>query len=175
MVFLKRACESKQVGDIYHVCKLAVAIKHIIPTDTLSPSGKWPNKMLGTSNIISFTRDKRYIVDILNKEAILVQFKVDGDKLSENHKIVPYNDYYDPDYDAPEYSYAELEKEEVVVGKITPFSKYIKSIKVILNKPLGSLNKIFIASMLEDIESYAEKYSLNLEMDDKLKEIMELL
>lgn len=44
-----------------------------------------------------------------------------------------------------------------------------------LYKPLGSLNKIFIASMLEDIESYAEKYSLNLEMDDKLKEIMELL
>ena len=172
MLKLKRVYEAKQVGDIYHYCTLQIAVKYIIPNDTLSPSGKWPNRLIGSSNVLSFTRDKRYIVDILRKDPILVQFKVDGDKVSENHKVFPYNDYYDPDYDVPEYE-EELEKEEVVVGKLSPFSNFIKSIKVILNKPVKDLNPLYIQSMLEDIEDYAQSHSIPLEMDKELREILD--
>lgn len=166
MVKLRRFYEAKQVGDIYHFCTLQVAVKYIIPNDTLSPSGKWTNSLIGSSNVLSFTRDKRFIVDLLSYEKILVRFEVDGNKLSENHKIFPYNDI------GTEYG-DELEKEEVVVGKITNFSKYIKSISIILNKPLNSTDilfqKIYLKSALESIIAYAEEHSIPLEMDSELK------
>ena len=87
MVKLRRFYEAKQVGDIYHFCTLQVAVNYIIPNDTLSPSGKWTNSLIGSSDVLSFTRDKRFIVDLLSYEKILVRFDVDGNKLSENHKI----------------------------------------------------------------------------------------
>jgi hypothetical protein len=167
MVKLRRFYEAKQVGDIYHFCTLQVAVKYIIPNDTLSPSGKWTNSLIGSSNVLSFTRDKRFIVDLLSYEKILVRFDVDGNKLSENHKIFPYNDI-----DTSVYG-GDLEKEEVVVGKITNFSKYIKSISIILNKPLNSTDILFqknyLKSALNSIITYAEEHSIPLEIDAELK------
>lgn len=167
MVKLRRFYEAKQVGDIYHFCTLQVAVKYIISNDTLSPSGKWTNSLIGSSNVLSFTRDKRLIVDLLSNEKILVRFEVDGNKLSENHKIFPYNDI-----DTSLYG-GDLEKEEVVVGKITNFSKYIKSISIILNKPLNSVDILFqkkyLKSALDSIITYAKEHSIPLKIDSELK------
>lgn len=163
----KYVTEAKQVGDIYHFCTLQVAVKYIIPSDTLSPSGKWTNSLIGSSNVLSFTRDKRFIVDLLSNEKILVRFDVDGNKLSENHKIFPYNDI-----DTAVYG-GDLEKEEVVVGKITNFSKYIKSISIILNKPFNSMDILmhrnYFKSALDSIRTYAEDHSIPLKMDSEIK------
>lgn len=163
MLKLRRLYEAKQVGDIYHFCTLLVAVNYIIPNDTLSPSGRWTNYLIGSSNVLSFTRDKRFIVDTLSNETILVRFKVDGNLLSENHKIFPYNDVDSPYGD-------DLEKEEVVVGKITNFSRYVKSISVILNKPhsFGS-QKEFLKSELEKVVDYAKSHNITLEIDPELE------
>lgn len=128
--------EAKQVGDLYHVCSLRALSKYIAPTDTLQGSGKYNNWLLGgDTDIVSFTRDVRFILHTWRDEEfpVVFQFKVDGNKLSENHKITPYNDFhYDISNGLPiEEEQDEIpyrEKEEVVRGKIHPFSKYIKEV-----------------------------------------------
>ena len=37
--------ESKQVGTIYHICKLDAYLKYILPKDTLSASGNYINHL----------------------------------------------------------------------------------------------------------------------------------
>lgn len=165
MLKLKRVYEAKQVGDIYHYCTLRDAVQYIIPNDTLSSSGRWYNHLVGSSDVLSFTRDRRFIVDILRGEKVLVCFKVDGDKLSENHKVLPYNDFYDPYFDdSPDYDPVDLEKEEVVVGKIANFSKYIKEISIIQKRSIGG-NVLYVQNMIDDIEGYAESNSIPIKVD----------
>ena len=55
--------ESKQVGYLYHVCSLEAYLNYIVPTNTLSASGKYTNWLYGRTDYVSFTRDKRFIVD----------------------------------------------------------------------------------------------------------------
>ena len=128
--------EAKQVGDLYHVCSLKSLSKFIAPTDTLQGSGKYNNWFLGgDTDIVSFTRDSRFILHTWRDDEypVVFQFKVDGNKLSENYKVFPYNDFhYDVANGIPvEEKQTEIpfrEKEEVVRGKIHPFSKYIKEV-----------------------------------------------
>lgn len=127
--------ESKQVGTLYHVCTLGAYLDYILPEDKLSASGKYMNWLYGSNTYVSFTRDKRFIVqtDDVQDSDILVQLVIDGDKLSEKYKIGPYNDFA-YDYDGNETDDGELvkyrEKEEVVKGPIKNVSKYIKSIYI---------------------------------------------
>lgn len=125
--------EAKQVGTLYHVCSLDAYLNYIVPTNTLSASGKYNNWLYGGTDYVSFTRDKRFIVDstrLFNSNVIL-QLVIDGDKLSNKYSIKPYNDFmwdYDgkksSDDDNPKFR----EREEVVKGPIRMISKYIKQI-----------------------------------------------
>ena len=125
-LFLKN--ESKQVGTIYHVCNLD-SLKHIRKTNTIESSGKWYNALHHGSEWISFTRDQYFIptdgLYYLTSQNILFQIVVDGNKLSENYKVGPYNDWYFQDDDTPAYR----EMEEAVKGPIKNASKYIKEIR----------------------------------------------
>lgn len=127
--------ESKQVGTLYHVCTLSAYLDYIYPNDTLSASGKYVNWLYGSNTYVSFTRDRRFVVqtDDVQDSDILVQLVIDGDKLSEKYKIGPYNDFA-YDHDGNETDDSELikyrEKEEVVRGPIKNISKYIKNIYV---------------------------------------------
>jgi len=135
--------EAKQVGVLYHVCSLESLFKYIIKNDTLSGSGNFQNWLLGgRTDVVSFTRDKRYTVSTDNTRdtSVLFSFTVDGDKLSNNHKIIPYNDLaFFSDGEPIDFSYDEdgytgrTESEEVVVGKIDDFSKYILNIRFIID------------------------------------------
>lgn len=130
--------EAKQVGILYHVCNLESVAKYIAPTDTLSSSGNYKNWMLGgRTDVVSFTRDKNFVVKTSNiqKSLVLFNFKCDGDKLSERYRILPYNDFaYDADtgkkdLDSALYAPEYLEKESVLIGSIKNFSSYVDSVR----------------------------------------------
>lgn len=127
--------ESKQVGTLYHVCTIGAYLDYILPNDSLSASGKYMNWLYGSNMYVSFTRDKRFVVetDAVKDSDILVQLVIDGDKLSENYKVGSYNDFaydlegnYIGDGELIEYR----EKEEAVLGPIKNVSKYIKHVYI---------------------------------------------
>ena len=123
----KQIYESKQVGDLYHICTPDSYIKYIYPNDQLSASGKYTNYLYKGNDYISFTRDKYFVVatETIKNSAILFQLVIDGDKLSDNYKVRPYNDFAFTNYN---YNPKLLEKEEVVKGPIKNISNYIKEI-----------------------------------------------
>lgn len=182
MVTLKRVetsgiiTESKQVGTLYHVCTLDAVSRYIAPNDTLSSSGVFFNQMLKRTDCVSFTRDKNFIVDTpRNRKALMFfRFVVDGNKLSNHYKVVPYNDsFYDPDSDKMvHYPSKDREKEEIVVGKIHPFSDYVLKVEFSLSKDVEELNKKNLNSFLEEFNlsySYLSQFSVvynrNLSLD----------
>ena len=120
--------EAKQVGTLYHICNLS-SLNHILKTDTIESSGKWNNDLYNGDEFVSFTRSQYFIptdgLFHLISQNILFQIVVDGNKLSENYKIGPYNDWYFQGDDNPKYR----EMEESVKGPIKNASKYIKEIR----------------------------------------------
>ena len=121
--------EAKSVGTLYHVCTPEAYLKYIKPKDQLKASGNYDNYLYGGNNYVSFTRNRNYILNTsLNLDSpILLRLVIDGDKLSENYSIKPYNDlaFDDESSDNPE----SREQEEVVKGPIKNISKYIKEIQ----------------------------------------------
>ena len=120
--------EAKQVGTIYHVCNLD-SLNHILKTNTIQSSGKWYNHLYHGDEFVSFTRAQYMIptdgLYYLTEQNILFQLVVDGNKLSENYKIGPYNDLPFNGYDI----ITDREMEEAVKGPIKNASKYIKEIR----------------------------------------------
>lgn len=139
--------EGKQVGTIYHICTLEDFLKYVVPKDQLSASGEYSNYLYGGDNYISFTRDKNYVIGhpYLTPHAF-IRLVVDGDKLSNNYKIGPYNDahWYRTEED-PYNGTAPVrdddddeiikwrEQEESVKGPIKNISKYLKSVQIDVN------------------------------------------
>ena len=130
--------ESKQVGKLYHICSLWDFSDYIVPNNVLSASGNYKNWVKGgRTDIISFTRDKSFVVKTqgLMFSPIIVQIEVDGDRLSEKYKIFPYNDLaFNTDtgerIDEWPEEIKNREKEECVIGPIKNFSSYITNITI---------------------------------------------
>lgn len=130
--------EGKQVGTLYHVCTLKSLFKYILPKDELKSSGQHVNWLYGGNDVVSFTRDRFYIVSTDNTDdTVFIQLVIDGDKLSERYKIGPYNDsVFDKDYGwvgdevgsrklnkirkDPRLSGAVYQKEPIEFGDIDP-------------------------------------------------------
>ena len=97
--------EAKSVGTLYHICNLS-SLNHILKTNTIESSGKWNNDLYNGDELVSFTRSQYFIptdgLFHLISQNILFQIVVDGNKLSENYKIGPYNDWYFQGDDKPE-------------------------------------------------------------------------
>lgn len=125
------ANEAKQVGTLYHVCTLKAYLKYIQPYDQLSASGSYYNYVYGGSNYVSFTRDQSFVLDQRADDIVLVQIVVDGNKLSENYKVGPYNDFaFGEDGERKEYDDPiKREMEEAVKGPIKHLSRYVKEIR----------------------------------------------
>ena len=126
------ALEAKQVGTIYHVCTLDSYLKYVVPKDQLSSSGDWYNWVYKGNEYVSFTRNKNCVVKLREDDDILVQIVVDGDKLSNNYKIGPYNDFaFDGSTGSRVKDDASLrEQEECVKGPIKNLSKYVKEVRI---------------------------------------------
>lgn len=116
--------ESKQYGMLYHVCSLTDFCNYIVPNNVLQSSGNYINKSTNTDDVISFTRNKFYMIKTLknlsNSSKIFLQLCLDGTKLSEKYKIFPYNDFQDVG--------GKGEAEECIKGKIKNLKSYIKEI-----------------------------------------------
>lgn len=138
MLIKKVISESKQVGTLYHVCTLDALSKHIVPNDTLSGSGKYTNYILNSNNVVSFTRDRNYVVNTGRNRTspFLFRFSVNGDKLSEKYKLSPYNDlsFKSGGKDKSNFDSKDLEKEEVLLGEVRNFSKYVIKLEYSLNE-----------------------------------------
>lgn len=136
--------EGKQVGDIYHVCSIEAYLERILPNDELKASGRFKNRLHNSNDYVSFTRNQRFAVKLSSKYNIRIQLVVDGDSLSDNYQIGPYNyyawpmracDYMDTDsedtsdgfiYDDPKLR----QDEEAVLGPIENISRYIKEVRI---------------------------------------------
>lgn len=140
--------EAKQVGTIYHVCNLD-SLKHILKTNTIESSGKWYNHLYHGDEFVSFTRDQYFIPNdglyYLTKQNIIFQIVVDGNKLSENYKVGPYNDWLFQGDDIIE----DREMEEAVKGPIKNASKYIKEIRFDFHNECTSDETLTIVSDLD--------------------------
>jgi hypothetical protein len=128
---LKEITEGKQVGTLYHYTENWL-LKQIIETNTLLAP-------------VSFTRrQSNWVRDFTNGESIMV---IDGDKLSNNYKIRPYQDINpflaDIDDESPSFEGGKNEEyEERVDRDITNLNKYIiKVIILIPNSEIESLLK----------------------------------
>ena len=126
--------EGKQTGLLYHVCTLDAYNKYILPKDELRASGKYTNGLYGGSDYISFSRDKNFVVltkDTFESE-VLIQLVIDGNKLSNNKSIKPYNDlaFHDDTEDGAD----ARESEEVVKSPIKGISNFVLDTNVFISK-----------------------------------------
>jgi hypothetical protein len=116
-----RLFEAKQVGVLYHFTSFG-SLWSILENDELKVSSEWEG--------ISFTRNK-----LLNKTSSWLKFRypsvrmvIDGDRLSQNYKISPFNySYRRPKWDDSAYNSerASSESEEIVRENIEGIKNYI--------------------------------------------------
>lgn len=116
---LKEITEGKQVGTLYHFTKLIPLIR-ILETNTLKGSNTWDKS---EKPFVSFTRNKNgwHVAGGKN-----VRIAIDGDKLSNNYKISPFDMQNLQSWDNAPLD----EMEERVFGDINNITNYITEILV---------------------------------------------
>jgi hypothetical protein len=114
--------EAKQAGTLYHYTTILSLLK-ILDSNVLG------DESLGKYATVSLTRDKNFHkrTSIIPTECCIV---IDGDKLSNNYKIVPYqwNTAHFSGKKSTDTGKIEDQMEEEVQGSIKGVSKYIKEI-----------------------------------------------
>jgi len=108
--------EGKQVGTLYHFTSLSGG-ENIIKSNILKPINY---------DFISLTRDKNLYKTSDHIEGGLVRLTLDGDKLSNNFKIKPYDE-------DQRKIYGSFESEERIDKPIKNIKDYITKIDIILD------------------------------------------
>jgi hypothetical protein len=103
--------ESKQIGVLYHYTTLHNLFR-ILNSNIL--------KYSSNHDSISFTRDKNAYKSIARRYACRIV--IDGDKLSNNYKIKPYQDYYDSNI---KIKIPDEQEERIINKNINDIKKYI--------------------------------------------------
>jgi hypothetical protein len=125
--------EAKQVGDIYHYTVVQPEIdlnllSKILKSGKLKPS----NRRLEKLGLISFSRD-RALGHTLGSSRLKARITIDGDKLSNKYKIVPYaqlepeTEYDKENWVAPFSRSTQDSESELVI----PAKKYGGSIDIL--------------------------------------------
>jgi hypothetical protein len=128
--------EGKQVGILYHGTNSINSFFEILNSDTLKThydvTSHYHKEYSGNPRAsISLTRTKQTANDYP------IYFELDGNKISNNYRIIPFRDQFALDGDEGEYEGTKLnnnEFEERIYKNITNLHKYI--IKVIIKKAL---------------------------------------
>ena len=130
--------EGKQVGTLYHGTNSMNSFFEILNSDTLKThcdvtSHYHKDYSENSRASISLTRAKS------TADGYPIYFELDGNKISNNYKIIPFRDQFslDGDENEDEYEYTKLnnnEFEERIYKNITNLHKYI--IKVVIKKAL---------------------------------------
>lgn len=194
----RKLFEAKQVGTLYHVCSVEVARDFIFPEDQLKGSGKYTaNKITGTKDVIYFSRNKRIDnVAFLTRSHMIVQFVVDGDKLSEKYKVFAYNDFVNDERTGYRGSDSlrpvktplnqmikDRQQEECVIGTIKNFSNYVTKINMYYDKSIVpkrdysvDVKKYYNRSDAEEavaeISKYCKSHGIELNLADNLKALL---
>lgn len=182
--------ESKQVGTLYHTTSLASLVSYMVSRDILQASGMYePNKITGKKDVIYFSRSRNLEnIKWLTGSDVIATIVVDGDKLSENYHIFPYNDFADIENDKgriPGFAndpitgkkrrvWMDRQHEECVDRPIRNVSKYIKEIIVRFNEDPGNRKpgekrfspKSDIIRNMTALKEYCSKHSIKLSADD---------
>lgn len=193
----RKIFEAKQVGTLYHVCSVEAARNYIFPEDQLKGSGKYTaNKITGTKDVIYFSRNKRIDnVAFLTRSHMVIQFVVDGDKLSERYSIFPYNDFIDDERTGYSGSNSlrptktplnqlinNRQQEECVIGTIKNFSSYVTKInmyydtKTILSG-VGTkryYNKAEAEEAVEEVSKFCKSHGIELNLANNLKALLKI-
>jgi hypothetical protein len=121
--------EAKQVGEIYHYTRIDFnLLTKILKSGKLKPS----NNRLEKLGFISFSRN-RALTYTLGSSKLQARITIDGDKLSNKYKIVPYaqlepeTDYDKENWIAPFSRSTQDSESELVV----PSKKYGGSIDIL--------------------------------------------
>lgn len=146
--------EGKQVGILYHFTDLKSALS-ILSNNTVNGSmtsvvDDIRGEKAQQRNSISFTRHKSFAggTPIIVMKSLSVRFEIDGNKLSNHYKIVPYNFFNKSkmkgwlnstfimhELFGPPLSQNEFE-ERIYMDKIPNISKYIIGITIDINREL---------------------------------------
>lgn len=193
----RKLFEAKQVGTLYHVCSVEAARNYIFPEDQLKGSGKYTaNKITGTKDVIYFSRNKRIDnVAFLTRSHMVIQFVVDGDKLSERYHIFPYNDFIDDERTGYSGSNSlrptktplnqlinNRQQEECVIGTIKNFSSYVTKInmyydtKTILSG-VGTkryYDKAEAEEVVEEVSKFCKSHGIELNLANNLKALLKI-
>lgn len=193
----RKLFEAKQVGTLYHVCSVEAARNYIFPEDQLKGSGKYTaNKITGTKDVIYFSRNKRIDnVAFLTRSHMVIQFVVDGDKLSEKYRIFPYNDFIDDERTGYSGSNSlrptktplnklinNRQQEECVIGTIKNFSSYVTKInmyydtKTILSG-VGTkryYDKAEAEEVVEEVSKFCKSHGIELNLANNLKALLKI-
>lgn len=124
--------EAKQVGTLYHFCTLKDFYKYISQDDILKPSGLFYNRRLKNNKAISMTRNPNLRLNTLRSFDVFMRIEIDGDKLSEVNKIIPYSAYGVSSPNPPDIDHDMDEMEEITDKPIKNFHKYILGFLIII-------------------------------------------
>lgn len=189
--------EAKQVGTLYHVCSVEAARNYIFPKDQLKGSGKYTaNKITGTKDVIYFSRNKRIDnVAFLTRSHMIIQFVVDGDKLSERYHIFPYNDFIDDERTGYSGSNSlrptktplnqlinNRQQEECVLGTIKNFSSYVTKINMYYDKTIklsGASTKRYYdkdeaEEVVDEVNRFCKSHGIELNLANNLKALLKI-
>jgi len=127
--------ESKQVGLLYHWTSFAGTYM-ILKENYLRTANRTIRDDVKTINRadeygVSFTRDKKFHKDYSKFYPMESCIIIDGDKLSNNYKLFPYNDFYDGPYKPAYKSAKESDEMETRTNRsIENIKKYIIRIEL---------------------------------------------
>lgn len=193
----RKLFEAKQVGTLYHVCSVEAARNYIFPKDQLKGSGKYTaNKITGTKDVIYFSRNKRIDnVAFLTRSHMIIQFVVDGDKLSERYHIFPYNDFIDDERTGYSGSNSlrptktplnqlinNRQQEECVLGTIKNFSSYVTKINMYYDKTIklsGASTKRYYdkdeaEEVVDEVNRFCKSHGIELNLANNLKALLKI-
>jgi hypothetical protein len=120
---LKEITEGKQVGILYHVVNM-YGLEHDLENNRFDGT-------VGTDKTVSFTRCKDYIK--YGEYPVLARFVLDGDKMSNNYKFTPIDEFPDRLGDYNNYP-DECEEISKTINNINKYIIKIEIFKKILNQ-----------------------------------------
>lgn len=131
--------EAKQRGKLYHFTTLG-SLKNILESDHLRSHTEYVPYLnqKKDSDVISLTRDKKFNKINRSISGTAVRIVLDGDKLSEKYKIVPFN-YFKTASNLNKSTISNqqyVESEEILINKdgVKDIDKYVYSYDIFLSK-----------------------------------------
>lgn len=152
--------EGKQVGILYHFTRANYAV-NILEQNNMRPHAE--NGLLG----VSMTRDKDFWDVLRSATGGPVRFKFDGNKISNNYKVIPFNAFQSS---SRSQDVRHVESEELVIVK---FGTNFKPIDYLIDITVN-LDKI-INDYIDFTANYENDFKAVLGTLNKVEELKKIM